>query len=105
RYGLSMRTSPRAALACLLLAAAQVHAQAPATKPPLAFEERHVALVGVDLYDGTGAPVQRDVVVRDGRIAAVGPSASTPAPDGARTIDAKGQALTPGFVLMHEHLF
>jgi imidazolonepropionase-like amidohydrolase len=95
-----------AASACFPADAA-AQALAPRPAPPLAFEDRHVALIGVDVVDGTGAATQRDmtVVVRDGRIASVGPAASTPAPAGARRIDAKGSTLTPGFVLMHEHLF
>jgi imidazolonepropionase-like amidohydrolase len=70
-------------------------------------DDAQFALVGVDLIDGTGAPLRPDmtVVVRDGRIAAVGPRATTPVPDGARAIELAGHVLTPGFVLMHEHLF
>lgn len=73
----------------------------------VAFDEAQVALVGVDLIDGSGAPRQADmtVVLRDGRIAAVGPRAAVPVPEGARAIELPGHLLTPGFVLMHEHLF
>lgn len=44
------------------------------------------------------------VVVRDGRIVAVGPSASTPVPNGARIIDGAGQYVIPGLTDMHTHL-
>jgi imidazolonepropionase-like amidohydrolase len=44
------------------------------------------------------------VVVRDGRIIALGPSASTPAPQGATVIDARGRFLTPGLAEMHGHV-
>lgn len=73
----------------------------------IAFDEAQLALVGVDLIDGSGAPLRPDmtVLLRDGRIAAVGPRATTPVPDGARAIELAGHVLTPGFVLMHEHLF
>ncbi|MFQ6133902.1 MAG: amidohydrolase family protein [Armatimonadota bacterium] len=43
-----------------------------------------------------------DVLVLDGRIAAVGPQLS--APDGARTIEANGKHVCPGFVDAHSHL-
>jgi imidazolonepropionase-like amidohydrolase len=43
------------------------------------------------------------VVVRGGRIVAVGPRASTAVPEGALTIDAEGRFLMPGLVDMHVH--
>jgi imidazolonepropionase-like amidohydrolase len=45
------------------------------------------------------------VVVRNGRIAAVGPTASTPVPADVRRIDGRGMFLMPGLVDMHAHLF
>ncbi len=45
------------------------------------------------------------VVVRGGRIAAVGPAASTPVPADARRIDGRGMYLMPGLTDMHAHLF
>jgi imidazolonepropionase-like amidohydrolase len=44
------------------------------------------------------------VVVRDGRIAAVGSRDSTPAPHGAETIDGGGRFLMPGLWDMHVHV-
>lgn len=44
------------------------------------------------------------VVVRDGRIAALGDAASTPVPDGATRIDARGKYLIPGLAEMHAHI-
>jgi dihydroorotase-like cyclic amidohydrolase len=43
------------------------------------------------------------VVVKGGRIASVGPPASN-APAGARTIDAKGMTVMPGFIDGHRHI-
>lgn len=66
-----------------------------------------VALTGVTLIDGTGAPARRNqtVVIRDGRIAAVGPDGSTQIPTGARTMALAGHTVIPGIVGMHDHMF
>ena len=65
-----------------------------------------VALVNARVIDGTGAPARggQTVVLRDGVIAAMGPSASTPPPAGARVIDVAGKSVIPGLVMLHEHL-
>src|SRR5215469_813324 len=49
------------------------------------------AIAGARLVDGTGAPAIEDsvVVVRDGRIAAVGPRAKVAIPRGAAVVEAK----------------
>ncbi len=53
------------------------------------------------VYDGTGADGRRaDVGIRDGKIAAVGDLSGATA---ARTIDAAGLAVAPGFIDMHNH--
>ncbi|MGH7679135.1 MAG: amidohydrolase family protein [Gemmatimonadaceae bacterium] len=44
------------------------------------------------------------VVIRDGRIALIGPTASTAIPRGARAIDGTGKFLIPGLADMHTHL-
>ncbi|MGD8869115.1 MAG: amidohydrolase family protein [Gemmatimonadales bacterium] len=44
-----------------------------------------------------------DIVVRDNRIAAVGPRGT--APDGARVIDVGGKTIIPGFVDTHSHMW
>jgi imidazolonepropionase-like amidohydrolase len=61
----------------------------------------------VDVIDGTGAPGRRDqtIVIRDGRIAAVGPAGDVHLPGGAPTMDLRGRTVIPGLVGMHEHLF
>lgn len=53
------------------------------------------------LDPGRGVDLTGDVLIRDGRIAAVGPS--LPA-DGAEVIDASGLVVAPGFVDLHCHL-
>lgn len=66
-----------------------------------------VALTNALVIDGTGAPARpgQTIIIRDGRIAAVGPTASTPVLAGARIIDLTGHTVIPGLVGMHDHLF
>jgi len=45
------------------------------------------------------------VVVEAGRIRAIGPSASTPVPPGARRVDCAGGWLSPGLADMHVHVY
>jgi dihydroorotase len=71
-----------------------------AEQPPadLLIREAHV------LDPRTGLDGSRDVLIRDGEIAEIGPSDSLEAPDGAETLDAGGRHLFPGFVDPHVHL-
>jgi len=64
------------------------------------------ALTHATLIDGTGAPPQPDVtlVMENGHIAAVGPSATTPVPAGAVAIDASGKYVVPGIINAHGHV-
>ncbi len=66
-----------------------------------------VLLRGVRVIDGTGAPVREDqaVLIREGRIAAVGPAAEVGAPPDARVLDLEGHTVIPGMVGLHDHLF
>jgi imidazolonepropionase-like amidohydrolase len=66
-----------------------------------------VALTHARVIDGTGAPARVDqtLVIRDGRIAALGPSQSIALPAGAQVIDLTGKSVIPGLVMVHEHLF
>ncbi len=45
------------------------------------------------------------VVVSGGRIAAMGPTATNPVPEGARVVDARGGYLSPGLADMHVHIY
>src|SRR3989442_2179541 len=66
-----------------------------------------VALTHVLLVDGTGAGPKPDqtIVIRDGRIAEVGPAGSVQVPAGAQAMDLSGSTVIPGLVGMHDHLF
>lgn len=60
-------------------------------------------LAGGQVWDGTGAPVRpADVLVHDGKIAAVGVHLTVP--DGARVIDVTGATILPGLVDSHVHI-
>lgn len=57
------------------------------------------------------APMDRErvlenqtVIIRDGRIAEIGPAAKVKVPDGAQRIDGQGKYLMPGLAEMHGHL-
>jgi hypothetical protein len=63
------------------------------------------ALVGATIVDGTGrAPIAHGtVVIREGRIAAVGAAELTPVPRGMPTVDVTGSTIIPGLWDMHAH--
>ena len=65
-----------------------------------------IALVGGTLIDGTGkAPVRDSVVlIRAGRIEAVGTTDSLPVPDGYAAVSTEGMTVLPGLWDLHVHL-
>src|SRR5216117_370321 len=73
----------------------------------IAVDTSLMALTHVLLVDGTGAAPKTDqtVVIRGGKVAAVGPAASVPIPAGARVMDMTGSTVIPGIIGMHDHLF
>jgi imidazolonepropionase-like amidohydrolase len=63
------------------------------------------ALVGARVIDGTGRVIDGGtVIVRDGKIAQVGPAASVQVPPGAERVDLTGMTLMPGIINAHGHL-
>ena len=64
------------------------------------------AFVGGRIIDGTGAAAIEDgvLVVRDGRIEAVGTSDSVTVPADAEQIDVSGRTIMPGMVNAHGHV-
>jgi imidazolonepropionase-like amidohydrolase len=64
------------------------------------------AFIGATVLDGTGAdPIEEGVVlVRDGRIEAVGPATEVQVPAGARVVDLPGRWLLPGLINAHGHV-
>ena len=69
------------------------------TPPPVAFTNVTVVPMTANRTD----PGQT-VITSGGRITAVGPTASTPVPAGAVTVDGKGKFLMPGLSEMHGHI-
>jgi len=111
-----MRSSTRflvlVASACTLLAPQPVRAQAFAdlsdqVRQFVSVSSTHVVIRGVRLIDGTGAPARAgmSVEIRDGRITRVGTVAEVGQPSGAEVVDGTGHTLTPGLVMLHEHMF
>lgn len=66
-----------------------------------------LALTHVRVIDGTGAPARSDqtLILRDGKISALGDSASTKIPEGTRVLDLTGRSVIPGLVGMHDHMY
>jgi imidazolonepropionase-like amidohydrolase len=66
-----------------------------------------IALTHARIVDGTGAPARADqtLIIRDGKIASIGDSATSKSPDGAKVIDLTGHTLLPGLVGMHDHMY
>jgi hypothetical protein len=65
-----------------------------------------LAITRVTVIDGTGGPPRQDVtvLVREHRIAAIGPSDKVLVPKGATVVDGRGKFLIPGLWDMHTHL-
>jgi imidazolonepropionase-like amidohydrolase len=80
---------------------------APELKEFVKVDAPTVALTHIGVLDGTGAAARHDqtIVISGGKISSIGPTASTPPPQGAQVIDSTGRSAIPGLVGMHDHLF
>ncbi|MEC9047388.1 MAG: hypothetical protein VYA51_05195, partial [Planctomycetota bacterium] len=77
--------------------------QAPAPEPPKQEKKKeaktHLAIVGGDVYVGTGQRLTgATVLVADDKIEKVGHNVDLP--EGTKVIDAKGKCVSPGFVIV-----
>ena len=97
--------------ATFVLASSPLAAQRPTlsanVRQYVAIDTPTVVLTHARVIDGTGAaPLENQtLVIRDGRIAAMGNASSTQAPAAAQIVDLEGKTVLPGFVMMHEHLY
>lgn len=66
-----------------------------------------VVLTHVRVIDGTGAaPLENQtIVISEGKIQSIAPTASAKVQPGAQVIDLKGYTVLPGLVGMHDHMF
>ncbi|MBZ5513106.1 MAG: amidohydrolase family protein [Acidobacteriia bacterium] len=90
-----------ASFAVVLFFAASAFAQ----QPSRAQETRATAIKGGKLLTITHGTIENGVIViENGKITAVGPSASTPIPANARVVDATGMTVYPGLIDSESHL-
>ncbi len=83
-------------LLCALISACAKKSEI--TTAPMALPPYDVVIRGGMLYDGSGAPGQRnDLAIKDDRIVKIG---LIPARMGKKVIDARGKAVSPGFINM-----
>ena len=89
-----------------LLVAACSAADQPASNEPATTLEGLIAFAGATIIDGTGAaPIENGVLlVRDGRIEAVGTAADVPIPVGAERINVRERTIIPGLINAHGHV-
>jgi imidazolonepropionase-like amidohydrolase len=92
-----------------LLSAAALLAPLIFAQGPKSGQERKASVVA--FINVNVAPMDRErvienqtVIIRDGRIVEIGPSAKVKVPDGAQRINAPGKYLMPGLAEMHGHL-
>ncbi len=92
---------PRSLLATMLMFVALAIPQVPT--PAYA---QTLVLRGARVIDGTGAtPLDNAaIVIRDGRIAAIGHAGSTTVPSGAEVVDYTGKTIIPGLISGHSHV-
>lgn len=96
-----MRVAMQCGMVVAVLAAQVAAAQAPAPAPPQAIAFTNVTVLTME---GDRRLADHTVIVRDGKIAVLGPSAATPVPTGVRRIDGRGKYLMPGLAEMHAHV-
>jgi imidazolonepropionase-like amidohydrolase len=95
----------------LVLWATAALAQAPKLSPAVlhyvSVNAPVVALEHVKVIDGTGAAPRDDqaIVLENGKLTAVGATASITVPGGAKVLDLRGYTVIPGLVGMHNHFY
>lgn len=92
------------AVACAVVASAQTN---PLVDPYISVRASVVTLTHARVIDGLGhAPLENQtLLLRDGKIAALGADGTVAIPADATVKDLAGKTVLPGLVMMHEHLF
>lgn len=91
---------PGSVAAAALAVAALSLVPGPAADTPLT-----TAFTNATIHTAVGAPIEKGtLVVRAGKIVAVGPAADVKVPDGAKTVDLAGAVVIPGLVDAHSHV-
>ena len=82
-------------------------AQVPERQQFIRTEAPVIALAHVRVIDGTGSAPKEDqtIIISDGKIQSVEPSAAAKIPQNAQTLDLNGYTVLPGLVGMHNHMF
>ncbi len=82
-------------------------ALAPAVREFVKIDAPVVALAHVRVIDGTGAAPRADqtLLLRGGKMEAIGDAAKIAIPDGAQVLDLSGYSVIPGLVGMHDHMY
>jgi imidazolonepropionase-like amidohydrolase len=95
-----------ATLLCCVSLALNTFAQTP-DRQFIRTDARIIALAHVRVIDGTGAAAKDDqtIIISDGKIQSVEPSATAKIPANAQTLDLNGYTVLPGLVGMHDHMF
>jgi imidazolonepropionase-like amidohydrolase len=82
-------------------------AQTPDRQQFIRTEAPVIALTHVRIIDGTGGPVKEDqtILISDGKIQSIEPTATAKPPASAQILDLNGYTVLPGLVGMHNHMF
>ena len=106
-----MRRLIPAAIFALCCFSSSLPAQTPKlskeVKQYVKIDSAKVVLTHVRVIDGTGAPAVEDqnVIIENGKIAAIEKGADANAATGVTVLDLRGYSVMPGIVGMHNHLF
>ncbi|MFQ5744019.1 MAG: amidohydrolase family protein [Acidobacteriota bacterium] len=102
----ALRSTQFAVLAVLALVLAGCQAGVAPSPDEAPSGPRLEAFIGGRIIDGSGAdPIEEAVmVVRDGRIEAIGPAGSIEIPAEAERVDLSGSTLIPGLINAHGHV-
>lgn len=90
---------------CLLALIQGADTLGPQVRKYVRIASKHVVLEHVEVVDGTGAPAvfDRNIVIENGRIAAITPGADVRDSAGVIVLDLRGRTVIPGIVGMHDH--